>query len=64
MLCQLIQDPRRSGHRGFGFVTFSDDGVADRVSRRTHEILGHEVRTRNLPDIFLQTCPIQVNDMF
>ncbi|CAL9164763.1 uncharacterized protein LOC135666475 [Musa acuminata AAA Group] len=37
------KDPKRSGHRGFGFVTFADDGVADRVSRRTHEILGQEV---------------------
>ncbi|XP_020678683.1 DAZ-associated protein 1 isoform X1 [Dendrobium catenatum] len=37
------KDPKRTGHRGFGFVTFADDGVADRVSRRTHEILGQEV---------------------
>lgn len=37
------KDPRRSGHRGFGFVTFAEDGVADRVSRRTHEICGHQV---------------------
>ncbi|MCD7460600.1 hypothetical protein HAX54_043877 [Datura stramonium] len=37
------KDPRRPGHRGFGFVTFSDDGVADRVSRRPHEICGHQV---------------------
>ncbi|KAK1308224.1 Heterogeneous nuclear ribonucleoprotein 1 [Acorus calamus] len=37
------KDPRRQGHRGFGFVTFAEDGVADRVSRRTHEILGQEV---------------------
>lgn len=37
------KDPKRTGHRGFGFVTFAEDGVADRVSRRTHEILGHEV---------------------
>ena len=38
------QDPKRSGHRGFGFVTFADEGVAERVARRSHEILGHEVR--------------------
>lgn len=37
------KDPKRTGHRGFGFVTFADDGVADRVSRRSHEILGHQV---------------------
>ncbi|KAI4385118.1 hypothetical protein MLD38_003177 [Melastoma candidum] len=37
------KDPKRSGHRGFGFVTFVDDGVAERVSRRSHEICGHEV---------------------
>uniref|UniRef100_A0A0D3G6Y6 RRM domain-containing protein n=1 Tax=Oryza barthii TaxID=65489 RepID=A0A0D3G6Y6_9ORYZ len=38
-----IFDPKRSGHRGFGFVTFADDGVADRVAQRSHEILGQEV---------------------
>ncbi|KAK8951382.1 hypothetical protein KSP39_PZI003427 [Platanthera zijinensis] len=37
------KDPKRSGHRNFGFITFANDGVADRVSRRSHEILGHEV---------------------
>ncbi|XP_049357486.1 heterogeneous nuclear ribonucleoprotein 1 isoform X2 [Solanum verrucosum] len=37
------KDPRRPGHRGFGFVTFADDGVADRVSRRPHEICGQQV---------------------
>uniref|UniRef100_A0A0D6R6Q5 RRM domain-containing protein n=1 Tax=Araucaria cunninghamii TaxID=56994 RepID=A0A0D6R6Q5_ARACU len=37
------KDPRRSGHRGFGFVTFAEEGVADRVSRRSHEILGQQV---------------------
>ncbi|KAH0459923.1 hypothetical protein IEQ34_010586 [Dendrobium chrysotoxum] len=37
------KDPKKTGHRGFGFVTFADDSVADRVARRTHEILGHEV---------------------
>ncbi|KAH9296431.1 hypothetical protein KI387_040019, partial [Taxus chinensis] len=37
------KDPRRTGHRGFGFVTFAEEGVADRVSRRSHEILGHQV---------------------
>nr|XP_009786738.1 PREDICTED: RNA-binding protein Musashi homolog 2 isoform X3 [Nicotiana sylvestris] len=37
------KDPKRPGHRGFGFVTFADDGVADRVSRRPHEICGQQV---------------------
>lgn len=37
------QDPKRSGHRGFGFVTFAENGVADRVARRSHEICGQEV---------------------
>ncbi|KAF5752901.1 hypothetical protein HS088_TW01G00819 [Tripterygium wilfordii] len=32
-----------SGHRGFGFVTFAEEVVADRVSRRSHEILGQPV---------------------
>ncbi|CAL4945583.1 unnamed protein product [Urochloa decumbens] len=39
----IPKDPKRSGHRGFGFVTFADEGVAERVARRSHEILGHEV---------------------
>ncbi|XP_020537220.1 RNA-binding protein Musashi homolog 1 isoform X3 [Jatropha curcas] len=37
------KDPKRTGHRGFGFVTFAEEGVADRVSRRSHEICGHQV---------------------
>ncbi|GAB4846977.1 hypothetical protein Ancab_025988 [Ancistrocladus abbreviatus] len=37
------KDPKRSGHRGFGFVTFAEDGVADRVARRSHEICGQQV---------------------
>ncbi|KAL5557002.1 hypothetical protein UlMin_039238 [Ulmus minor] len=37
------RDPKRTGHRGFGFVTFAEDGVADRVSRRSHEICGQQV---------------------
>ncbi|KAL3592123.1 hypothetical protein D5086_010763 [Populus alba] len=39
----MPKDPKRTGHRGFGFVTFAEDGVADRVSRRSHEICGHQV---------------------
>jgi RNA-binding protein Musashi len=39
----IPKDPKRSGHRGFGFVTFADEGVAERVARRSHEILGQEV---------------------
>lgn len=38
------KDPKRPGHRGFGFVTFAEDGAVDRVAaRRSHEICGHEV---------------------
>lgn len=48
----MIQDPKRSGHRGFGFVTFAEDGVADRVSRRPHEICGQQV----LRNDFLYIC--------
>ncbi|CAL5326244.1 hypothetical protein ACSBR2_024959 [Camellia fascicularis] len=39
----IPKDPKRTGHRGFGFVTFAEDGVADRVSRRSHEICGQQV---------------------
>ncbi|KAL6610078.1 hypothetical protein ACP70R_040047 [Stipagrostis hirtigluma subsp. patula] len=39
----IPKDPKRRGHRGFGFVTFADRGVADRVAGRSHEILGQEV---------------------
>lgn len=39
----IPKDPKRTGHRGFGFVTFAEDGVAERVSRRSHEICGQQV---------------------
>lgn len=39
----IPKDTKRFGHRGFGFVTFAEDGVADRVARRSHEILGQPV---------------------
>ncbi|PSS30749.1 Heterogeneous nuclear ribonucleoprotein like [Actinidia chinensis var. chinensis] len=39
----IPKDPKRTGHRGFGFVTFAEDGIADRVSRRSHEICGQQV---------------------
>lgn len=39
----LPKDLKRKGHRGFAFVTFADDGPADRVSRRSHELLGHQI---------------------
>ncbi|KAL8117633.1 heterogeneous nuclear ribonucleoprotein 1-like [Apium graveolens] len=39
----IPKDPKRTGHRGFGFVTFADEGVADLVSRRPHEICGQQV---------------------
>lgn len=39
----IPKDPKRSGHRGFGFVTFAESGVADRVARRNHEIRGQQV---------------------
>lgn len=37
------KDARKVSHRGFGFVTFADEGAAERVSLRTHELLGHQV---------------------
>ncbi|XP_052205838.1 heterogeneous nuclear ribonucleoprotein 1 [Diospyros lotus] len=37
------KDPKRTGHRGFGFVTFAEDGAAERVARRPHEICGQQV---------------------
>ncbi|KAH7446326.1 hypothetical protein KP509_01G051600 [Ceratopteris richardii] len=37
------KDPKKIGHRGFGFVTFFDEAVADQVSREAHEILGHSI---------------------
>ncbi|CAK8562414.1 unnamed protein product [Lathyrus sativus] len=39
----IPRDFKKSGHRGYGFVTFADYGVADCVSRRSHEICGHQV---------------------
>ncbi|KAF5758438.1 putative nucleotide-binding alpha-beta plait domain superfamily, RNA-binding domain superfamily [Helianthus annuus] len=40
--CQ-VQIYRDLVTRGFGFVTFAEDDVADRVSRRSHEICGQQV---------------------
>ncbi|KAL2528535.1 Uncharacterized protein Fot_21136 [Forsythia ovata] len=45
----IVDDPKRTGHRGFGFVTFAENGVADRVARRSHEICGHQFTTRKRP---------------
>ncbi|MCO5597843.1 hypothetical protein L7F22_051927 [Adiantum nelumboides] len=39
----LPKDPKGKGHRGFAFVTFMDEGPADRVCHRPHELLGHEI---------------------
>eukprot|EP00249_Psilotum_nudum_P012125 c23593_g1_i1 orf=490-1782(+) len=39
----IPKDSKRSGHRGFGFVTFSDEGAAQRVACRSHELLGRQV---------------------
>eukprot|EP01018_Ginkgo_biloba_P030513 Gb_27963 [translate_table: standard] len=37
----LPKDAKKISHRGFGFVTFSEESTAERVAQRTHEILGH-----------------------
>lgn len=39
----LPKDSSRGGHRGFAFVSFADKGPAERVCRRPHELLGHQV---------------------
>ncbi|KAH7289164.1 hypothetical protein KP509_31G061400 [Ceratopteris richardii] len=39
----LPKDIKGGGHRGFAFVTFMDEGPADRVCRRAHELLGQEI---------------------
>lgn len=40
----IPKDPKRTGHRGFGFVTFADEVGVERVNRRPHhEILGQEI---------------------
>lgn len=39
----LPKDPKKSGHKGFGFVTFANEGTAERVTRRSHELLGHQI---------------------
>ncbi|KAG6554042.1 hypothetical protein Mapa_003957 [Marchantia paleacea] len=37
------KDAKKQSHRGFGFVTFSDEGAAERVALRSHELLGHQI---------------------
>ncbi|MCO5574713.1 hypothetical protein L7F22_028503 [Adiantum nelumboides] len=37
------KDPKKTGHRGFGFVTFFDDGVAEQVALQSHEIMGQPI---------------------
>ncbi|KAJ7535875.1 hypothetical protein O6H91_12G049300 [Diphasiastrum complanatum] len=39
----IPKDAKKTSHRGFGFVTFADESAAERVSLRTHEILGHQI---------------------
>jgi RNA-binding protein Musashi len=48
------KDAKKTSHRGFGFVTFADEGAAERVALRTHEILGHQVR--DFRCIYLLIC--------
>lgn len=37
----LPKDAKKISHRGFGFVTFAEESIAEHVSQRRHEILGH-----------------------
>ncbi|BBN14650.1 RNA-binding protein Musashi [Marchantia polymorpha subsp. ruderalis] len=37
------KDAKKVSHRGFGFVTFAEEGAAERVALRTHELLGHQI---------------------
>lgn len=37
------KDAKKKGHRGFGFVTFFDDGIAEQVALQSHEILGQPI---------------------
>lgn len=38
--------------RGFGFVTFADEAIADKVCAEKHELQGRQVRT-TLPRLVL-----------
>lgn len=39
----LPKDMKKTSHRGFGFVTFSDEAAAARVARRRHFLHGREI---------------------
>lgn len=39
----LPKDPKRTGHKGFGFVTFTNESAVGRVALRSHELLGQQI---------------------
>lgn len=53
----VIMKDRYSGRpRGFGFITFADPSVVDRVIQETHVINGKEVSFFFCPRLYLSTC--------
>ena len=42
--CEILRDRATGKGRGFGFVTFTDQSVADEVLKHEHIILGRTVR--------------------
>lgn len=49
VLLQLVMTDRNTGRpRGFGFVTFEDDAVADIVCQQKHELDGRQVGSLEL----------------
>ena len=54
----VMRDRVTDKPRGFGFVTFADEAVADKVCAERHELQGRQVRITSL-----QGCVYQLQDL-
>ncbi|PSS21207.1 Heterogeneous nuclear ribonucleoprotein like [Actinidia chinensis var. chinensis] len=63
--CEILRDRATGKGRGFGFVTFTDQSVADEVLKHEHIILGRKVEVKlAIPkgEMYHNQCPNQQNN--